>query len=93
MPLQGCFCKIFAVNAASGSHPDAAFSPDSQYVFGDIVIWSVEDLEFLEILDNDEPHSTLLVHFNLKHIMFVSAGTHLAFYIPSVSPRVTIYIG
>ena len=61
--------------------------------FGDIVIWSVEDLEFLEILDNDEPHSTLLVHFNPKHIMFVSAGTHLAFYIPSVSPRVTIYIG
>ena len=76
-----------------GATLEAAFSPDSEYVFGgstvgNFVIWSVEDPEFLEILDSGEPHSSLRVHFNPKRMMFVSAGTHLAFWIPSVSPRI-----
>jgi len=66
---------------------EAAFSPDSQYVFsgssdGLIHVWNAENGYKVCVLNADHPGPIQCVKFNPKYMMMATACTNMAFWLP-----------
>ncbi|XP_067683543.1 WD repeat-containing protein 82-like [Haliotis asinina] len=86
--FQGAPLQIYAgVTNQKGVPLEASFSPDSRYVFcgstdGKIHCWSTETGKKIAELLGDHPGPIQHVQFNPKYMMFATACTNMAFWLP-----------
>ena len=69
---------------------EASFSPDSQFIFsgstdGRIHVWNAETGYAVCVLNGEHPGAVQCVQFNPKLMMFASACTNMAFWIPTAA--------
>lgn len=69
---------------------DAAYSPDSRFIFGgatdgSIYVFDTDSGEHVTVLKGGESTSVQCVRFNPKFMMLASACTKMSFWIPSVA--------
>lgn len=72
---------------------EASFSPDSQFIFsgstdGRIHVWNAETGVKTAVLNCDHTGPAQCVQFNPKYMMFASACTNMAFWLPTIEESI-----